>query len=171
MIILGLDISSSTIGYGILSVTDKVSYVDSGFFHPPKLSIIENLSEVKDKILDIIEEYKPDQIAIEDIIMHMQSHSTAKTVITLAIYNRFIGHVVFEKTGKLPQFISVMSVRHKLKLTKVFPKKEEVPELLEHHLGIKFPYTYDKKNRVHKYSYDQADGIAVALTSAILATK
>jgi hypothetical protein len=56
-----------------------------------------------------------------------------------------------------------MSIRHGLKLNKIFPKKEEMPELVEHHLGIKFPYEKNKKGNFKVENFDRADAIAVAL--------
>jgi hypothetical protein len=38
-----------------------------------------------------------------------------------------------------------------------------MPDLVSQHLGITFPYEYNKKGKLKVESYDKADGIAVAL--------
>jgi hypothetical protein len=67
-----------------------------------------------------------------------------------------------------------MSIRHGLKINKVFPKKVDMPELVAKHLGIVFPYertTKGKsKDKIKMESYDKADGIAVALYYAFMLT-
>ena len=61
-----------------------------------------------------------------------------------------------------------MTIRHGLKIDGDFPKKEDMPALVAKHLGITFPYEYDKKGKVKVESYDKADGVAVALYQAFL---
>jgi hypothetical protein len=56
-----------------------------------------------------------------------------------------------------------MTIRHGLKINKLLPKKEEIPELVAKHLGITFPYQLNKKGKIKIENYDMADGIAVAL--------
>jgi hypothetical protein len=50
------------------------------------------------------------------------------------------------------------------------PKKEDMPDLVAKHLGITFPYEYDKKGKVKEVSRDMADGVAVALYHAFVLT-
>jgi len=71
---------------------------------------------------------------------------------------------------KQPELFNVMSIRHGLKLNKDLPKKEDMPELVAKHLGITFPYEYDKKGKVKEVSRDMADGVAVALYHAFVLT-
>ena len=76
----------------------------------------------------------------------------------------------FDYLKKSPELFNIMSIRHGLKLSKILPKKEEMPELIAHHLNIKFPYIYNKKGKIAVESYDMADGVAVALYYAFLVT-
>ena len=166
-IVLSFDVSSSCIGFAVLNVDiDKkiIKYKDSGYFKPLKTgTIIERLIDSRNKVLDIFTKYNPDLIAIEDIIQFMPGSSTAKTIIMLTTFNRMIGLCSYDFKKKSPKLCSVMSIRHGLKLNKIFPKKEEMPELVAHHLGIKFPYEKNKKNNLKIENYDRADAIAVAL--------
>lgn len=165
--IMGLDISSSCIGIALLEWDDqsnKVIFNQCKFYKPPKKGeFLERLMETKKAINQIIQEFKPDYIAIEDIIQFMGHGSTAKTIITLAAYNRTIGLLAYEYLGKLPELYSVMAIRHGLKLAKELPAKEEMPLLIAKHLKIKFPFLYKKDGKTPKSeSFDMADACAVA---------
>jgi Holliday junction resolvasome RuvABC endonuclease subunit len=163
--ILGFDVSSSCIGYAVLEIEDNnIKFISCNYIKPIKKgSIIERLADTRDKIKNIIEENKPNYIGIEDIVQFMAGGSTAKTIIILISFNRMIGLMAHDYLGKPPELFSVMTVRHSLKLTKVLPKKDEIPTLVEKHLGIKFPYVLGKKGKIQTVSYDQADAVAVAL--------
>jgi Holliday junction resolvasome RuvABC endonuclease subunit len=172
-IIAGFDVSSTTTGWCILQIDDKksIKYIDSGYFKPIKTgTIFEKLSHSRDQIVSILDKYKPDDIAIEDLIQFMKGHSTAKTIITLALFNRNVGMTSYDYLGKNPQLFNVMSIRHGLKLSKELPKKEDMPELAAHHLGIKFPYHHGKGGKIKKESEDVADAVAVALYYSFILT-
>jgi Holliday junction resolvasome RuvABC endonuclease subunit len=169
--VLGFDISSTTIGYCVLEINDnqKIKFIYADFLKPIKKgSIVERLADTREKVKQIIEEVKPDQIAIEDIIQFMAGGSTAKTIITLTSFNRMVALTAYDYLQRSPELFSVMSIRHGLKIGKVLPKKEEMPELVAEHLKIKFPYIYDKKGKIKVENGDMADGIAVALYYAFV---
>jgi Crossover junction endodeoxyribonuclease RuvC len=174
--VLGFDVSSKTVGWCVLEIDNcNVTYVTSGYFSPIKKgSIFEKLKYTREKAKEIIDLHKPDHIAIEDIAKFMPKISSAQTIITLALYNRTIGMAAFEylmaKDNTQPELFNVMQIRHGLKLTKELPKKDEIPELVASRLKIKFPYHYDKKARIAEESYDEADGVAVALYLSLILT-
>lgn len=165
-IILGFDISSTTIGWCALSIDEdnKIDIVKYDYLKPLKKgTIIERIVDTRNKIKEIIEKIKPDYIGLEDIIQFMQGKSTAKTIITLTTFNRMICLLAYDYLGKSPELFSVMTIRHGLKINKLLPKKEQIPELVAKHLGITFPYQLNKKGKIKVENYDMADGIAVAL--------
>jgi Crossover junction endodeoxyribonuclease RuvC len=170
--ILGFDVSSTTIGYCVLSwddVTNDIKLVDASYIKPLKKgSIIERVVDTRNKIQKVIVSAKPDHIAIEDIIQFMKGLSTAQTIIMLTTFNRMIGLTAYDYLGKAPSLFSVMTIRHGLKLTPDLPKKEDMPALVAQHLGITFPYEYNKLGNVKVESFDKADGMAVALYQALL---
>jgi Holliday junction resolvasome RuvABC endonuclease subunit len=172
--VLGFDVSSTTIGYCVLEVdqsTGKVDFVFAGYLKPIKKgTIIERIVDTRNEIMDILDKVKPDYIGIEDIIQFMQGKSTAQTIITLTTFNRMIGLLAHDYLKKSPELFSVMTIRHGLKVGKVLPKKEDMPELVAKHLGITFPYEYNKKGNVKVESFDKADGVAVALYYAFMLT-
>lgn len=180
---MGIDVSSTTIGYSVLEIDDnnKIHFVECNYIKPNKDgSIIERLAETRNIVQDIIDQAKPDYIAIEDIVQFMQGHSTAKTIIMLTAFNRMIGLTAYDYLRKSPELFSVMTIRHGLKLNKELPKKEDIPDLVAEHLGIIFPWlktpgkTTKKgkkiESKIRVESYDMADGIAVALYYAFFLT-
>lgn len=172
--VLGFDISSTTIGYCVLEISDgnDIQFILCNYIKPLKKgSIIERVAHTRDVVQSVIDQVKPDYIAIEDIVQFMAGASTAKTIITLTTFNRMIGLLAHDYLGKSPALYSVMSIRHGLKTDKILPKKEEIPDLVAKHLKIKFPYLFNKKGKIKVESYDMADGIAVALFHAFVLTQ
>lgn len=168
--ILGFDASSTTIGYSILSwdeTTNDITFVKAGYIKPKKKgTIIERIVDTRNQVQKIIVDAKPDYISIEEIIQFMKGKSTAKTIIMLTTFNRMICLTAYDYLGKEPTLYSVMTIRHGLKLTPDLPKKEDMPALVAQHLGITFPYEYNKKGAIKVENYDKADGIAVGLYHA-----
>jgi Holliday junction resolvasome RuvABC endonuclease subunit len=172
--ILGIDCSSTTIGYAVLYINEKsneIIFSYASYLKPIKKgTIIERIVDTRNKINVIINKVNPDYIAIEDIIQFMQGKSTAKTIITLTTFNRMIGLLSYDYLKNSPALFNVMSIRHGLKFDKIFPKKEDMPALVSKHLGITFPYEKNKKGGIKVENYDMADGIAVALYYALILT-
>ena len=170
--ILGLDVSSTTVGIGVVEIiNEEIKFISCSFLKPNKKgSILERLNSTRQDIIKIINQIKPDEIAIEDIIQFMAGNSTAKTIITLTSFNRMIGLLAFDYLHRSPSLFNVMSIRHGLKTDKILPKKEDIPELVANHLQIQFPYLKNKNGKIKTESYDMADSLAVALYSAFLIT-
>jgi Holliday junction resolvasome RuvABC endonuclease subunit len=172
--ILGIDCSSTTIGYCVLEIDDSnnIKFVSCNYIKPiKKESIVARLADTRDKIKKIIESVSPDHIVIEDIIQFMSGASTAKTIITLTSFNRMIGLLAYDFLKKEPNYFNVMTIRHGIKLEKTLPKKEDIPDLVAKHLQITFPYQINKKGCIKVENYDMADSIAVALYYSLLLTK
>ncbi len=171
--ILGFDVSSSCIGYGVVQIEDnnEIKFISVSYLKPIKKgSLLERLADTRDKIKDIIEEIKPGHIAIEDILLFVAGRSSANTITVLASFNRMIGLVALDYLKRTPQLLSVMKIRNGIKTTEETPDKVDMPELIAKHLKIKFPYKYNKKGKIDSSSLDMADGLAVALMQAFLLT-
>ena len=170
--ILGFDVSSTTIGYCVLTIDDSdqsIVFQSAGYLKPIKEgSIIERIVDTRNRITDIIDLAKPDYIGIEDIIKFMKGKSTAQTIIMCATFNRMICLTAYDYLSREPELFNVMTIRHGIKIDGVFPKKEDMPALVSKHLGITFPYEYDKKKNIKVENYDKADGMAVALCHAFV---
>lgn len=174
--ILGFDLSSSTVGWCSLEVDEQIGnikFINCGYFKPTKKgSIIERIVDTREKILDIFDKVKPDYIGIEDLIKFMPK-STATTVVVLTTFNRMICLLSYDYLKSYPELFNVMTIRHGLKTNKILPKKEDMPELVAKHLGIKFPYVYGKidkqgNKKIKVESEDMADAVAVALYFAFV---
>lgn len=168
MRLLSLDASTTTVG---LAVFDYTNFADKQLIHceyykPAKKGhIFERLAKVRDYIYSKMDTYHPDEVALEDIILFMKGHSTATTVSSLAVLNRTVGLAVYNHSGKPPELLNVMKIRHALKLYKTLPAKEEIPNLVAHHLKIDFPWILNKKEKPIVENYDMADAMAVGLAS------
>lgn len=169
--VLGFDVSSSCIGYCLLewnNVTNDIKFVSVDYFKPTKKgNILERLRDTRDHMADIINKLRPDYIGIEDIIMFMPHRSSANTIITLAVFNRMMGLLSFDYMSKPPVLYGVMDIRRGLQKHGE-PKKEDMPELVAEHLGITFPWEYNKKGNIKLENGDMADGMAVALFHAYI---
>ena len=66
-IILGIDPGTSLLGYGIIHVKNKkISLINMGVIHLSKLNSHElKLKKIFSRILQLLTEYKPDEVAIE----------------------------------------------------------------------------------------------------------
>lgn len=174
--VLGLDASTTTIGVSVIDYTihpfkdiPSVKLIHNSFFKPPKKGEIFNrLNVVREFIKRTINEWNPNYIALEDIVLFMKGFSTAKTITALAVLNRTVGLAIYDTCGKPPHLLNVMKIRHTIKKDKELPSKEDIPELVAFHLGIEFPWIYKvnkktgEKEKI-KENNDIADGIAVAL--------
>lgn len=166
--ILSLDASSTTIGLSVIDYQlPKIELIHTEFYKPPKKGdIFERLYEVKHFIKEKISEFKPDETAMEDIVLFMSKNSTAKTITTLAILNRTVGLSIFEEMGKSPYLYNAMKIRHTIKQNKKLPPKEEVPELVAKLLNTNYNWltkTYRGKEKILTENYDIADAIACGL--------
>jgi len=163
-------VSLSTAGLGVVDFSPEPVLVHQSAFKPPKKGhILERLFAIRCHMLGFLEEWKPDFVAVEEIVKFVKgSGSTASTIILLATANRTAGLAVLEKTGRCPFLLPVQTVRSRLKLDHM-PKKEEMPDLVAHRLGIDFPWiTYTGRDGTTKNrpeNYDMADAIAVALAA------
>tara|TARA_B100000900_G_scaffold86352_1_gene70055 strand:- start:41264 stop:41815 length:552 start_codon:yes stop_codon:yes gene_type:complete len=66
-IILGIDPGTSLLGYGLIQIKEKkISLINMGVIHLSKLQSHEiKLKKIFSRILNLIDEYKPDEVAIE----------------------------------------------------------------------------------------------------------
>lgn len=172
---MGVDPSTSTIGISIIDYEDGYTptLVYHNFYKPNKANgMLHMLYEARNYIINLFGKYNVEEFVIEDYIRFMKGSSSASTVIPLAILNMTIRLSMLD-LGIVPQTLNVLKIRHTLKMTKVLPKKEEMPELVAKHLGISYPWLYKYKGRnktqqIMSESFDVADSMAVALAWAKL---
>ena len=70
MIVLGIDTSLRSTGYGVISVEgSRMSNLDCGNIrNPPALSLTQCLKAIHSRVKELIEKYHPDEMAIESVI-------------------------------------------------------------------------------------------------------
>lgn len=170
--IIGLDLSTTTIGIGILEKKKKsIKLVKAFYFKPDKSQdVFFMLSGIKKFISELITEFKPEQVAVEDFLWGKRK-TNIKTLINLAVLNRMVCLQLREEFEIIPISLAPITVRNTLKLTEEMPAKEDMPEVIAKHLKIDFPFVYNTRGRVAVESFDIADGIAVALAALKLEEK
>lgn len=77
--ILGIDPGSRFTGFGVLDFAgDRASYVASGTIKSPDGSFPERLRKIFLSVKDIVEQYRPDIVAIESVFMAKNAGSALK---------------------------------------------------------------------------------------------
>jgi Holliday junction resolvasome RuvABC endonuclease subunit len=187
MRILGLDISTTTIGRSVIDFNDKgrAKIIHLDYYKPLKGTLedkekdyLHMISDAKADVNSLINRFEPTHVAVEDYIRFMKGSSGAATIIPLATLNRTICLSVFENYPDLPLHIcNIISIRTRIKkasnLTDL-PKKEDLPELLEKLLKIKIPRPMKKTRKGDKLMeehFDMTDAVAVAFYCNYLLTE
>lgn len=78
--VLGLDPSLSSTGWGVIEVeNNRLRYIADGFIPTDaKLPIEQRLDFLYRSICNVIDTYKPDEVAIEIVFLNTNPHSTLK---------------------------------------------------------------------------------------------
>ncbi len=78
-IILGIDPGSRITGYGLVEQKGKqLSYIDSGCVRTGDGELSERLLVIFNAICELIENYQPAQVSIEQIFMHQNANAALK---------------------------------------------------------------------------------------------
>lgn len=162
--IMGLDASTSTIGLAVVEINDgKLSLAHMEYWKPPKGgSIFERMASARTWLEGKLKTWTPEEVVIEDFLMG-HSKTNIKTLMSLAIFNRGVGMVVYDCLKKDPIYLVPITIRSRLQLGDVRPSKEDMPELVAKHLKIDFPYVYGKKGKLLKENFDMSDSLGAAL--------
>lgn len=78
--ILGIDPGSRITGYGVVRVTDQgLEYLDSGCIRTSQeVDLSQKLLEIYNGICHLMDQYHPDEVAIEEVFMHENAGSALK---------------------------------------------------------------------------------------------
>lgn len=77
--ILGIDPGSRITGYGIVEVDGgRLRYLDSGCVHAQGDAFPERLRIIFDGLCQVVETYRPDEMAVEQVFMHRNADSALK---------------------------------------------------------------------------------------------
>jgi hypothetical protein len=128
--------------------------------------IFVRLQDAYEKVGELCQEIDPTHLVIEDIVLHMKGKSSARTITTLAIFNRVSGMSAYVHTGITPELFAVGTIRKLIREahSTVDPKfkKEDIPGIIRNHLEPGFANIINRNGNVSGETYDEADGIAAA---------
>jgi len=79
-IILGIDPGSRITGYGLIEESNRsMKYIDSGCIRTnPDAELSEKLLQIYNGICHLMDEYSPNEVAIEQVFMHKNASSALK---------------------------------------------------------------------------------------------
>ncbi|MBA2711910.1 MAG: crossover junction endodeoxyribonuclease RuvC [Tatlockia sp.] len=78
-IILGIDPGSRITGYGLIKEENrKLFYIDSGCIRTSEGELSQRLLQIFDGICQLMDNYSPDEVAIEQVFMHENVSSALK---------------------------------------------------------------------------------------------
>lgn len=80
MIVIGVDPGTIVSGYGIVEVRDNTfNCLDCGYISQPQSrSLPKRLKHIYKKLADLIDEFSPDEMSIEDVFFSKNARSTLK---------------------------------------------------------------------------------------------
>jgi len=117
VIILGLDISTSTTGWCLTKRKENNNtLLDAGFIHHKgKRNLHEKSQDVVEILARIKKTHEINKICIEENLQSFRPGlSSAKTLMTLSRYNGIVSHECWLSTGIVPVYYNVNSARKSL---------------------------------------------------------
>lgn len=163
---MGVDISSSTIGY---SICESGNLTLQGHYKPLKTkskgkenSLAERLSKTYKDMKKIFKDNNPDVVVIEDYAKRFSAgRSSARTIIVLSCFNEVVAMSCLDSIKKMPIRYTVSSIRKTLGIK----GKTEKEDILEKVL-IKYPdfkVSLNRNDNTKKEVFDEADSLAVII--------
>lgn len=78
-IILGIDPGSRVTGYGIIRASQTaIHYIDSGCIRTNSDVLSERLLQIFNGLCDLLDQYQPNEVAIEQVFLHENPNSALK---------------------------------------------------------------------------------------------
>ena len=145
--ILGLDISTSITGATVLDFDGNLLLCEAWDTRNKKHfpTLYEKALSIKEKLLNIQEDYRVEHIYIEQSLQSFRSgFSSAKTLSTLSRFNGIISYICWELFESEPIMIAATSARKRV--------------------GIKIDRSQDSKRQVLKFFLDKNPKVVVEYT-------
>jgi crossover junction endodeoxyribonuclease RuvC len=150
MIILGIDPGSRCTGFGLINnAPDRITYMHSGYFKIKGDSLAQRLGNIYQHIEELIRQYQPEQMGIEQVFMSRNADSALKLgqARGAAIC---AGHIAGLKIAEYaPREIKQAIVGTGS------ASKDQVQHMVRHLLGLREPL-----------QSDESDGLAIAICHA-----
>ncbi len=78
-VILGIDPGSRITGYGVIkAINRELHYVGSGCIRTSEGELSQRLLQIFNGVCELMEQYNPDEVAIEQVFMHQNPSSALK---------------------------------------------------------------------------------------------
>ena len=172
--VIGLDVSSSVIGYGIIEFDkDSISLVKYGHIKPPgseKGSLAFRGLEASKKVRELLIAESPDAVAVEMYANRFSAgRSSARTIIVLSFFNELMSLTSLDSVGIETDKYTVANIRSTI--SKYLKNKSISKDQIFEVIRATFPsFTprVNKNGNIGTESFDQADAIAVAFCHAIV---
>ena len=149
MIILGIDPGIATIGYGLIEkIGNKYKVINYGHIStPPKKNLPSRLKIIYDKLDEIIKEYNPDEVAVEELFFN----KNVKTALAVG-HGRGVCLLVCENNGLKAYEYTPLQVKQSV-VGYGRAVKSQVQHMVKIHWNV---------SKIPK-PYDVADGHAIAI--------
>ncbi len=171
--ILGLDISSSVIGWATLEYDkNNIELKEYGHIKPPDAksgSLSFRATRAMSELKKILATQKPDIVTVENYASSFTpGRTTARTIIVLCTFNEITQYVILEALGFESEKLAVSHIRSVIsKYVGVKSiSKDDIFEEIKKAFPAFIP-RITKKGTIGTESFDQADAIAVAFCYAI----
>jgi Holliday junction resolvasome RuvABC endonuclease subunit len=164
--ILGLDVSTTRIGWAIID--EKQELVDSDFFKTDKkMSLEERASDFADKVLEPLKHiHKITEVRIEEpFSMFSGGKTTARTMSSLQRFNGMISLVAHQQFGNPPTMVGATTARSRcgIKVPRGTKAKVVVLKWVDDKFD-KFIMEHTRHGNPKPGLDDEADAIVVALS-------
>ncbi|TNF87238.1 MAG: crossover junction endodeoxyribonuclease RuvC [Gammaproteobacteria bacterium] len=150
MIILGIDPGSRITGFGLIdNQAHRIEYVHSGSIRVVADSLTERLGQIFSEIEDVIRQYQPQQMSIENVFMARNADSALKLG-----QARGAAICAGHNAGLEIAEYAAREIKQAIVGTGA-ASKEQVQHMVKRLLGIR-----------HDLQADEADGLAIAICHA-----
>jgi Holliday junction resolvasome RuvABC endonuclease subunit len=168
--ILGFDISSSTIGYGLIEYDENnIKISEYGHLKPPgsdKGTLAFRALSASKLLKDLLLKINPDYVAFEDYANRFsEGRSSARTIIVLSVFNEVSAMTCLQTLGFEPVKYPAVTIRSslsKINGQKITSKEEAFNFITTNYSDFKL--RHKKTGKIKDECFDEADAIAVALT-------
>tara|TARA_Y100000034_G_scaffold128571_1_gene183443 strand:- start:635 stop:1159 length:525 start_codon:yes stop_codon:yes gene_type:complete len=160
-VILGLDISTSTIGFSFFSAAGELLVI--GYLELTKIkTLYKKTIEFKKLINYYLDQFSIIDLYIEAPLLRFSKFSSADTLNKLAFFNGAVSYLIFDLTKIEPKHINATSARSRVvgRIPRKSIAKEKIFNYVkEREKGIYWP-TNSKGNFI-KQCYDMADSYII----------
>ena len=169
MKVMSLDISSSTIGWSIISISKNMSFPKLkkyGHIKPSKKgALCERALDGRNKYIEILKKEKPDVVVVEDYASKFsRGKSSARTIIVLAVFNEMIKMSTVETINFNPISYPVATIRSVIskEFSENVSDKSDVLSFCKKKFS-NYKTTLNRVNNIKKECYDECDSIIVGV--------